>query len=177
MTKQNGELDVWDYYFKGQFQPAYTVKISEQSSLTDVKISLKSDGKYVGVGCHDGSVTILELCKSLYQSPNLNSEKQAMTQLFERETNREKTLQAQKLAARRAAKQAALKKNKQPKNNKKDDGQPQFNLSDFSNVQADFMKFIDANKPEKPVIKQPKGVNIDDRNDEEQENDNTVGNQ
>ena len=121
VTKQNGELDVWDYYFKGQFQPAYTVKISEQSSLSDVKISLKSDGKYVGVGCHDGSVTILELCKSLYQSPNLNTEKQAMTQLFERETNREKTLQAQKLAARRAAKQAALKKNKQP-NNKKDDG-------------------------------------------------------
>jgi len=183
VTKQNGELDVWDYYFKGQFQPAYTVKISEQSSLTDVKISLKSDGKYVGVGCHDGSVTILELCKSLYQSPNLNAEKQAMTQLFERETNREKTLQAQKLAARRAAKQAALKKNKQPKKKNNNDGKQEFNLSDFSNIQADFMKFIDANKPEKPVIRQPNpsnndNDNMDDRNQEEnQENNDVVGNQ
>merc|ERR1719277_1833644 len=26
VTKKNGEMDVWDYYFKGQFEPAYTVK-------------------------------------------------------------------------------------------------------------------------------------------------------
>ena len=39
------------------------------------------------------------------------------------------------------------------------------------------MKFIDANKPEKPVIKQPTGDIIDDRDDREQENDDMVGNQ
>lgn len=179
MTKQNGELDVWDYYFKGQFQPAYTVKISEQYSLSDVKVSMKSQGKFVGVGCQDGSITVLELCKSLYQSTNLNAEKQAITQLFERETNREKTLQASKLAARRAAKQAAAKKSK-PKVNKDDDKKP-FDLADFSNIEQDFMKFIEKNKPEKPVIKQPNPSNDndgDDRNEDiqNQENDDMVGN-
>merc|ERR1712173_299356 len=88
----------------------YTVKISEQFALSDVAISPKSQGKYVGIGCHDGSVTVMELCRSLYQSTNLNAEKQAITQLFDRETNREKGLQAAKLAQRRAAKIAQAKK-------------------------------------------------------------------
>ena len=48
-------------------------------------------------------MTILELCDGL--SVSSASEKPAMTQLFEREQNREKNLQARLLALRRLQKQ------------------------------------------------------------------------
>lgn len=144
VTKENGELDVWDYYFKGQFEPAFTVKISEQHSLSDVKLCMKGGSKYAAIGCHDGSVTVLELCKSLYEPGNLNAEKAAMTQLFERETNREKTLQAAKLAQRRAAKQ-----NKKKGNKDKKEEPHSFDLTDFGDMEKDFLSFIEKNKPQK----------------------------
>merc|ERR1711971_170125 len=151
-----------DYYFKGQFEPAYTVKISDQHSLTDVRVAPKGGNKFVGVGCADGSVTVLELGRTLYESSNLNAEKQAMTQLFERETNREKTLQASKLARRRASMIASKKGG---------DAMPQpdkeFDLTDIGSIEKDFLSFIEKNKP-KP--EQPTEV-------AEKENDQTAGNQ
>ena len=176
ITKKNGELDIWDYYYKGQFEPAFSIKISEKYSLTDCKISNKSDGKLVGIGCQDGSITILELCKSLYLSNNLNIEKQAITQLFERETNREKTLQTTKLAQRRAAKQNQLKQLKNnnkdifDNNKKKDDNKDSFDLSDLSQIENDFLSFINKNKPKKPQFE-----SIDDAQNDE--NDESVVNQ
>lgn len=165
VTKKNGEMDVWDYYFKGQFEPAYTVKISEQFGLSDIQVSQKNQGKYVGIGCYDGSVTVMELCRSLYQSTNLNAEKQAITQLFERETNREKGLQASKLAQRRAAKLAQSKKPNKSKSKKKE--KKPFDLTDFSLVEDDFMSFIKSNQPQKIEKKV---------NENEKENVDVIGN-
>ena len=152
VTKKNGTMDVWDYYFKGQFEPAYTVKISEHYSLSDIQISHKSQGKFIGIGCYDGSVPVMELCRSLYQSTNQNGEKQAITQMFERETNREKGLQASKLAQRRAAKIAQTKKPnkaKIKKLSKEKDKKKVFDLTDFSLVEDDFMNFIKNNQPKR----------------------------
>jgi len=167
VTKQNGELDVWDYYFKGQFEPAYTIKISDQHSLSDVRVSPKGGNKFVGVGCADGSVTVLELGRTLYESSNINAEKQAMTQLFERETNREKTLQASKVAQRRASMlkakaSASGKKAAVPEQLK------EFDLADIGSIEKDFLSFIEKNKP-KPM--QPAD------GDKGKENDETAGNQ
>jgi len=152
VSKENGELDVWDYYFKGQFEPAFTVKISEQHALSDVKLSMKGGSKYVAVGCKDGSVTVLELCKSLYESSNLNAEKSAMNQLFERETLREKTLQAQKVAQRRAMKANKAKKGGNKGSAKKEEEKKRFDLADFGALEADFLSFIEQNKPKKEDI-------------------------
>jgi len=149
VTKQNGELDVWDYYFKGQFEPSFTVKVSDQHSLSDVKVSSKGGSKHVAVGCEDGSVTVLELCKSLYESSSLNAEKAAMTQMFERETNREKTLQAAKLAQRRALKQQQKKERAKGGAKKEAEKAPAFDLTDFGNMEADFLKYIELNRPSK----------------------------
>lgn len=170
VTKRNGQMDVWDYYYKGQFEPAYTVKISEQYALSDIAISNKSQGKYVGIGCADGSVTIMELCRSLYQSTNLNAEKQAITQLFERESNREKGLQAAKLAQRRAAKLAQSKKqsNSKAKMKKQVKAQSNFDLTDFSLVEDDFMNFIKNNQPKKVKSK---------ASEQNKENDDGIGNE
>jgi len=170
VTKRNGQMDVWDYYYKGQFEPAYTVKISEQYALSDIAISNKSQGKYVGIGCADGSVTIMELCRSLYQSTNLNAEKQAITQLFERESNREKGLQAAKLAQRRAAKLAQSKKqsNSKAKMKKQVKAQSNFDLTDFSLVEDNFMNFIKNNQPKKIKSK---------ANEQNKENDDGIGNE
>ncbi len=162
VSKENGELDVWDYYFKGQFQPAYTVKVSDQHSLSDVRVSPKGGSKFVGVGCKDGSVTILELCRSLYESSNLNAEKQAITQLFERETNREKTLQATKLVQRRAAKQksmASKQKKKSIASKQKEAAKP-FDLADFSEIENDFLSFIQQHKPEDVATKEKENIDV-----------------
>merc|ERR1712154_79852 len=164
VTKKNGTMDVWDYYFKGQFEPAYTVKISEHYSLSDIKISNKSQGKFIGIGCDDGSVTVMELCRSLYQSTNQNAEKQAITQMFERETNREKGLQASKLAQRRATKKpnkrnSTIKVKKQQ--NKEQEKKKVFDLNDFSLIEDDFMNFIKNNLPKKEKPKEHNKENND----------------
>jgi len=147
LSKQDGTLDVWDYYFKGQFEPSLSVKVSDHHSLSDVAVSPKGGSKFVAVGAADGSVTVLELCKSLYESQNLNAEKQAMAALFERETNREKGLQAAKLAQRRALK--ALQKKKKAAPNKKPEPEKKRDLADFGNLEAEFLEFIEKNRPQR----------------------------
>lgn len=154
ISKKNGELDIWDFYFKGQYEPALTCKISEQSALTDVQMCTKNDGKWIGVGCEDGSITVLGLCESLYQTQNLNNEKQAIAQLFERETNREKLLQAAKLAQIRKKKLElkAKAKPKQEKNNNSKandeeeraggDDEKEFG-DDLKAMESDFLAYIE----------------------------------
>ena len=47
-------------------------------------------GKYLAVGDQDGTVTLLELCESLYMPQS--KEKDVINEMFERETRKEKTL-------------------------------------------------------------------------------------
>ena len=105
--KMNGEMDVWDYYYK-QNDPTLTVKVTEGARLTSFDVqttdNAATNGRLVTVGAADGSATLMELCEGLYQQqPN---EKQTMSQIFDRETRREKNLEAAAKDARNAAKRA-----------------------------------------------------------------------
>ena len=62
-------MDVWDYYYR-QNEVAYQHKVSD-AALTCIKInqtggSLHNSGRLCAIGDQDGTVTILELCDSLY---------------------------------------------------------------------------------------------------------------
>lgn len=98
-VKMDGSLDVWDYFYK-QNDPTLTVQVTDKA-LTSFNV--QDTGKFVTVGAADGSATLLELCDGLaVMQPN---EKSSINQMFERETKREKNLEARakelKLRAKR----------------------------------------------------------------------------
>ena len=103
--KMDGEMDVWDYYYK-QNDPTLSVKVTEGTPLTSFNV--QDTGRLVTVGAADGSATLMELCEGLHvMQPN---EKQSVNQMFERETRREKNLEAAAKDARNAAKRAGMRR-------------------------------------------------------------------
>ena len=66
---QDGWLDIWDYYYR-QNELAFSHKVSD-SALSCIKLNLTGGGyhnvgKLVAIGDQDGTVTLMELCDSLY---------------------------------------------------------------------------------------------------------------
>ena len=55
-------------------------------------LKMQENGSHIGVGSKDGTVTLLELSNSLYTLQR--NEKALVTAMFERETRREKILEA-----------------------------------------------------------------------------------
>lgn len=96
LTRKDGWLDVWDYYYR-QNEIAFSHKVSD-APLTCIKVSYVGSGnqiiggKYAAIGDQDGTVTILELCESLYTLQK--NEKDIMTDIFTREMTKEKNLEA-----------------------------------------------------------------------------------
>jgi dynein intermediate chain 2 len=96
LTRKDGWLDVWDYYYR-QNEIAFSHKVSD-APLTCIKVSYVGSGnqiiggKYAAIGDQDGTVTILELCESLYTMQK--NEKDIMTDIFTREMTKEKNLEA-----------------------------------------------------------------------------------
>lgn len=96
LTRKDGWLDVWDYYYR-QNEIAFSHKVSD-APLTCIKISYVGSGnqivggKFAAIGDQDGTVTILELCESLYTMQK--NEKDIMTDIFTRQMTKEKNLEA-----------------------------------------------------------------------------------
>lgn len=103
VTRSDGVLDVWDISHD-QNEVAYSHKVSDVA-LTS--ISIEGGGKLVAVGDANGIVSLLEVCDSLAQ-PQQN-EKASVNAIFERETKREKNLEAREREVRRT--RAAKEKN------------------------------------------------------------------
>lgn len=62
-------MDIWDYYYR-QNELAFSHKVSD-SALTCLKLNVTgggyhNTGKLVAIGDQDGTVTLMELCDSLY---------------------------------------------------------------------------------------------------------------
>ena len=96
LTRKDGWLDVWDYYYR-QNEVAFSHKVST-APLTSIKINYSGSGnqitggKVAAIGDEDGTVTILELCESLYTMQK--NERDIMTDIFTREMTKEKNLEA-----------------------------------------------------------------------------------
>ena len=98
-TKQDGTLDVWDFFYK-QNAPVYSTKVTEAGLSA---ISAQNAGSLVAVGSMDGSTTLLQVCGSLAEPQG--NEKQSITQMLERENKREKNLEMRALQSKRERKQ------------------------------------------------------------------------
>jgi dynein intermediate chain 2 len=87
-TKMDGTLDVWDYLHK-QNDPSLSIQVSDAGLHT---LRVQDQGQLVATGAMDGLVTLMTVCDGLHQMQP--GEKQGINSMFERETKREKNLEA-----------------------------------------------------------------------------------
>ncbi|PVD38122.1 hypothetical protein C0Q70_00733 [Pomacea canaliculata] len=88
VTKMNGCLDVWDIIFK-QSDPTLSLQVCDVPLQC---LRVQEHGRLVACGSKDGTTTLLELSDGLYTLQR--NEKNLVTNMFERETRREKILEA-----------------------------------------------------------------------------------
>lgn len=108
-TKQDGTLDVWDYYHK-QNEPTFSTKVSD-AGLASIKV--QAAGKMVALGSLDGTVTVLQLSRGLYEQQK--DEKSVVSQMFERELRREKNLELRYIQRKRDDKEKEKKAKEEEK--------------------------------------------------------------
>lgn len=87
-TKVNGTLDVWDIVFK-QNDPTLSLQVCEEALQS---IRVQEGGRLIATGSQGGTTTLLELSDGLCNLQR--NEKSLVTAMFERETRREKILEA-----------------------------------------------------------------------------------
>ncbi|KAM4691857.1 dynein axonemal intermediate chain 2 [Rhinophrynus dorsalis] len=87
-TKMDGTLDVWDYLFK-QNNPSLSLKVCDEPLYS---LRMQDNGRFVACGSKMGLTTLMELSPGLYTLQR--NEKNLATAMFERETKREKILEA-----------------------------------------------------------------------------------
>ena len=87
-TKMDGTLDVWDYFYK-QNDPTLSLQV-DGDGLRSVR--MQDQGSLLATGSVDGSIYMLELCEGL--AVMQSNEKNSVNQMLERESKREKNLEA-----------------------------------------------------------------------------------
>ncbi|NWW43827.1 DNAI2 protein, partial [Pedionomus torquatus] len=87
-TRSDGTLDVWDFLFK-QNDPSLSLKVCNEPLSS---LRLQDNGCIIGCGSKLGTVTLLEISSGLCTLQR--NEKTLATAMFERETKREKILEA-----------------------------------------------------------------------------------
>lgn len=98
LTRMDGFLDVWDFFYR-QNEVAYSQKISD-AVLTSIQIN----GSMAAIGDSDGTVSMMSMCRTLYDHTLNPREKEIMGAIFERETKREKNLDTAKRQAEKLVK-------------------------------------------------------------------------
>ncbi|KAM9839088.1 dynein axonemal intermediate chain 2 [Aulostomus maculatus] len=87
-VKTDGVLDVWDVLFK-QSDPTLSVKVCDEALYS---LRVQESGRLVACGSKQGAATLLEVCAGL--SSLQKNEKSLLAEMLERETKREKILEA-----------------------------------------------------------------------------------
>lgn len=87
-TKMDGTLDIWDFVFK-QCDPALSLKVCDEALFC---LRVQDSGCLVACGSQLGTTTLLEVSSGL--STLQRNEKNIASSIFERETRREKLLEA-----------------------------------------------------------------------------------
>ena len=100
-TKLDGTLDVWDIFYK-QSDPTLSLQV-DADALKCVRV--QEAGSLLAAGTADGSVYMLELSENL--STIQNNEKVVVLNMLERESKREKNLEARAKELKAKAKRMA----------------------------------------------------------------------
>ncbi|KAM5149126.1 LOW QUALITY PROTEIN: dynein axonemal intermediate chain 2 [Callospermophilus lateralis] len=87
-TKMDGTLDIWDFVFK-QCDPALSLKVCDEALFC---LRVQDTGCLIACGSQLGTTTLLEVSSGL--STLQRNERNIASSMFERETRREKILEA-----------------------------------------------------------------------------------
>nr|XP_045744490.1 dynein axonemal intermediate chain 2 [Mirounga angustirostris] len=87
-TKMDGTLDIWDFVFK-QCDPALSLKVCDEALFC---LRVQDNGCFIACGSQLGTTTLLEVSNGLCTLQR--NEKNTASSIFERETRREKILEA-----------------------------------------------------------------------------------
>ncbi|XP_060796151.1 dynein axonemal intermediate chain 2 [Neoarius graeffei] len=87
-VKMDGTLDIWDFLFK-QNDPVLTLKVSDEALCS---MRVQDNGRFLACGSQLGTATLLELSSGLCTMEK--NDRVVATAMFERETKREKILEA-----------------------------------------------------------------------------------
>ncbi|XP_072259578.1 dynein axonemal intermediate chain 2 [Pyxicephalus adspersus] len=136
-TKMDGTLDVWDYLFK-QNNPSLSLKVCDDPLYS---LLLQDNGRFVACGSKNGLTTLLELSSGLCTMQR--NEKNLATAMFERETKREKILEARHREMRlKERSKAEPGKEEESKENK-----PEENIEEMiAKAEKDFLEMIEAER-------------------------------
>jgi len=104
LCRQDGRMDVWDYFYRMN-EVSLSQKVSD-CALTS--LSVQASGGLAAAGDTEGVITLMQLCDGLMQ-PGSN-EKNVIGQMFDRETKREKNLEAIKRQAGQNKDRGALER-------------------------------------------------------------------
>ncbi|TRY99004.1 hypothetical protein DNTS_034814 [Danionella cerebrum] len=123
-VRMNGILDVWDILFKPN-DPVLSLKVCDEALYS---VRVQNNSSLISCGSQLGTVTLLEMSSNLCTLQN--SEKSLVSEMFDRETKREKILEA-------------LKKQSWPKEKEKEKGDMTELLA---TIEADFFDAVEALK-------------------------------
>uniref|UniRef100_A0A671KTC3 Dynein, axonemal, intermediate chain 2b n=1 Tax=Sinocyclocheilus anshuiensis TaxID=1608454 RepID=A0A671KTC3_9TELE len=87
-VKMDGTLDVWDILFK-QNDPTLSLKVCDEALYS---IRVQDNGRFLGCSSQLGTTTLMEISAGLCTLQK--NEKALVSEMFERETKREKILEA-----------------------------------------------------------------------------------
>ncbi|XP_018423722.1 PREDICTED: dynein intermediate chain 2, axonemal [Nanorana parkeri] len=136
-TKMDGTLDVWDYLFK-QNNPSLSLKVCDEPLCS---LRLQDNGRFVACGSKNGLTTLLEMSPGLCTMQR--NEKNLATAMFERETKREKILEARHREMRLKERSKA----EPGKEEETKEDMPEDNTEEMiAKAEKDFLEIIEAER-------------------------------
>ncbi|NXA48591.1 DNAI2 protein, partial [Nothocercus julius] len=135
-TKMDGTLDIWDFLFK-QNDPSLSLKICDEPLFS---LRLQDNGCFVGCGSKLGTVTLLEISSGLCTLQR--NEKTLATAMFERETRREKILEARHREMRLKERVRSEAHGEEGKEETPEESSPEL----LERVRSEFLEAIEAER-------------------------------
>ncbi|XP_037666008.1 dynein intermediate chain 2, axonemal isoform X2 [Choloepus didactylus] len=155
-TKMDGTLDIWDFAFK-QCDPALNLKVCDEALFS---LRVQDNGCLLACGSRLGTTTLLEVSHGLCTLQR--NEKNIASSMFERETRREKLLEARHREMRLKEKGKAEGQEEDSKG-----GEPAVNLEEL--LRAAEQEFFDVifaelrKREAEAVKKKPKSAGSEKR--------------
>ncbi|KAM3858516.1 dynein axonemal intermediate chain 2 [Diretmus argenteus] len=134
--KMDGMLDVWDILFK-QNDPTLSLKVCDEALYS---LQVQDNGCFLACGSQLGNTTLLEICPGL--STLQRNEKSLVAAMFERETKREKILEARQREIR-LKERSRSEQSREDENNREADGEESPEQL-IARAEAEFYSMVDS---------------------------------
>ncbi|CAL8309424.1 unnamed protein product [Boreogadus saida] len=148
-VKMDGTLDLWDILFK-QNDPTLSLKVCDEALYS---LRMQENGRFLSCGSQLGNTTLLEISPSLCTLQR--NEKSLVSAMFERETKREKILEARQRELRLKERSRSEQGKDEDAGAREGDGE-ETPEEMIARAEAEFFEVIDAElrKKEKEEEKQ-----------------------